>query len=77
MRAVTVRERVGALWGVVADRGGALVESIVVGWADDGRAQVFLPKGVCASGARRPGLYLVPIDGAPELSRSETVGPGP
>ena len=61
----------------VQHRGGALVESIVVGWADDGRAQVFLPKGVCASGARRPGLYLVPIDGAPELSRSETVGPGP
>jgi hypothetical protein len=45
----------------------ALVESIVVGWSADGRARVFLPKGTCGTGATKPGLYLVLLDGKSEF----------
>jgi hypothetical protein len=34
-------------------------ESVAVGWRGDGRARVLLPKGACASGAERPGYYLI------------------
>ena len=48
----------------VVDR---LVESIAVGWSADGRAKVFLPTGTCGTGASRPGLYLVSLNGDREL----------
>jgi hypothetical protein len=32
-------------------------ESFALGWAPDGDALVFLPRGVCGSGSSRPGIY--------------------
>ena len=32
-------------------------ESVALGWTRDGRALVYLGRGLCATGARRPGVY--------------------
>lgn len=37
-------------------------ESGALGWARDGRAVLDLPRGVCGTGFRRPGIYLVDPD---------------
>jgi hypothetical protein len=39
------------------------VESIALGWTAAGDAEVALPKGVCARGSIRPGVYTVPAAG--------------
>lgn len=46
---------------------GRSVETVVVGWSDDGRAGVFFFEGICGPGDRRPGLYLVSLDGKREF----------
>jgi hypothetical protein len=37
----------------------AATESLALGWTRNGRAVLDLPKGGCAGGARRPGIYLL------------------
>jgi hypothetical protein len=48
-------------------------ESVGLGWAADGRARVLLLEGVCGTGAREPGEYLID-PGSGDLER---VGPLP
>jgi hypothetical protein len=43
-------------------------ESVALGWTNNGRGIVFLPKGPpCGSGAGKPGVYLYSAPGAGEL----------
>jgi hypothetical protein len=49
-----------------AHRGG-FVETVAVGWNDDGRAGVFFFGGICGAGDAKPGLYLVSLDGEREF----------
>lgn len=48
-------------------RAGAPVETVAVGWNDDGRAGVFFTEGACGAGDAQPGLYLVSLDGEREF----------
>jgi hypothetical protein len=54
-------------------------ESVAHGWAGDGRAIVEFPNGLCGRGTKRPGLYLVSLDGtrtllAPTLGTRRRIG---
>jgi hypothetical protein len=42
-------------------------ESVAHGWTDGGRAIVEFPNGPCGTGAKRPGIYLVSLDGRRRL----------
>jgi hypothetical protein len=46
---------------------GTPLETVAVGWDEDGRAGVFFAGGVCGQGDERPGLYLVALDGDREF----------
>jgi hypothetical protein len=54
---------VAAAGGVPRALGGRSDESIAHGWTSDGRAIVEFPHGVCGGTVRRPGVYLVSLDG--------------
>ena len=46
------------------------LESIALGWTADGLAEVALPRGVCARGSLRPGVYTIsPAGGKPRYVR--------
>jgi hypothetical protein len=41
--------------------------SVALGWLPDGSALVHFPKGACGGTFRLPGIYAVPLTGAPRL----------